>query len=226
MTGSRTPVNGLYAQRRLRALASAVLIGLAVGGCGTTYNDYEINPGTVYDGDPLVEPLALTVGVYYGPAFRIYETTIKRSGPSQVDRYHLRLGPSSIALFDRILEAQFTEVRNVDRTLPLEAGEPELDAVIEVEIRSVGLMSVGYDLTLYAPTGQVIAKFDVNSSIYYEYANLETIARALRVAMRNAAARFLVDLPDHPDVHVWLTSLGLIEPLARVSSPRPHGQPG
>ena len=225
MTGSRAPVNGWHAWRRVCALASAVLIGLAAGGCGTTYKDYEIDPGTVYDGDPLVEALPLTVGVYYGPAFRIYESSIKRSGPSWVDRYHLRPGPSSVALFDRIFEAQFTEVHYVDRTPPLEAGAPELDAVIEVAIRSVRLMSVGYDLTLYAPTGREIAKFDVSSSIYYEHTNEEIVARALRVAMRNAVARFLVDLPDHPDVHAWLASLGLVEPLARVSSPGPHGQP-
>ncbi len=226
MTGSRASVDGRYAWRRVRALASAVVIVLALGGCGTTYSDYEIDPGTVYDGIPLVEPLPLTVGVYYGPAFRIHESTVKRSGASRVDRYHLRLGPSSVALFDRILEAQFTEVRHVDATPPLEAGEPELDAVIEVAFQTVGLMSVGYDLTLYSPTGREIAKFDVNSSIYYGHANEENVARALRVAMRNAAARFLVDLPDHPDVHAWLTSLGLVDPLAGVSSPRPHGQPG
>jgi hypothetical protein len=226
MTGSRAPVDGWYAWPRVRALASAVLIALASGGCGTTYSDYEIDPGTVYDGIPLVEPLPLTVGVYYGPAFRIHESTIKRSGASWVDRYHLRLGPSSVALFDRILEAQFTEVRHVDGPPPLEAGEPQLDAVIEVAFHSVGLMSVGYDLTLYAHTGQVIAKFDVNGGVYYDNANEENVAGALRVAMRNAAARFLVDLPDHPDVHAWLMSLGLVDPLAGVSSPRPHGQPG
>ncbi len=226
MTGSRAPVDGWYAWPRVRALASAVLIALALGGCGTTYSDYEIDPGNVYDGIPLVEPLPLTVGVYYGPAFRIHESTIKRSGASRVDRYHLRLGPSSVALFDRILEAQFTEVRHVDATPPLESGEPELDAVIEVAFRSTGLMSVGYDLTLYAPTGQLIAKLEVKSSVYYEHVNEDNVERALRVAMRNAAARFLVDLPDHPDVHAWLTSLGLVDPLAGVSSPRPHGKPG
>ncbi len=226
MSFSRAPVEGWYARRRVRALASAVLIGLALGGCGTTYNDYEVDPGTVYDGDPLVELLPLTVGVYYGPAFRNYESTIKRSGSSRVDRYHLRLGPSSIALFDRILEAQFTDVRQVDATPPLKAGEPELDAVIEVAFRSVGLMSVGYDVTLYSPAGTVVAKLDVRSSVYYEYANEEIVARALRAAMRNAVARFLVDFPNHPDVHAWLTSLGLVDPLAGASSPRPHGRPG
>lgn len=226
MTASRMPFDGAYAWRRMRALAAAVLIGFAVAGCGTTYSDYEIDPGTVYDGDPLVEPLPLAVGVYYGPGFRVHEASIKRSGPGRVDRYHLRLGPSSIALFDRVFEAQFADVRRVDRLPPLEAGEPELDAVIEVAFQSVRLMSVGYDLTLYAPTGTVVAKLDAQSSVYNEHVDEETVARALRAAMRNAAARFLVDLPDHPDVHAWLTSLGLIEPLAKVSSPRPHDQPG
>lgn len=224
MTASRAPVDGGYARRLLRDLAAAVLIGLGVAGCGTTYSDYEIDPGTVYDGDPLVEPLPLAIGVYYGPGFRNHEADIKRSGPSRVDRYHLRLGPASIALFDRVLEAQFADVRHVDRLPPLEVGEPELDAVIEVAFQSVGLMSVGYELALYAPTGKIIAKFEVNGRTHAEYVDEAIVTRGLRVAMRNAAARFLVDLHDRPDVHIWLAGLGLAEPPARVSSPRPHGQ--
>jgi hypothetical protein len=96
MTASHVPIDGTYARRRACALASAILIGLTLVGCGTTYNDYEIDPGTVYDGDPLVEPLPFAIGVYYGPEFHVQEANIKRSGPSWVDRYHLRLGPSSI----------------------------------------------------------------------------------------------------------------------------------
>jgi len=226
MIASPAPADGAYARRRIDALAAAVLIGLAVVGCGTTYRDYEIDPGTVYDGDPLVDTLPLKVGVYYGPGFRVHEANIKRSGPSRVDRYHLRLGPSSIALFDRLLEAKFADLCHVDRLPPLNAGGPELDAIIEVTFQSVGLMSVGYDLTLYTPTGNVIARFEVNGRIYYEQVDEDTVIRGLRVAMRNAAARFLVDLHDRPDVHVWLAGLGLVEPHARVSSPRPHGQPG
>jgi hypothetical protein len=193
MTASHVPIDGTYARRRACALASAILIGLTLVGCGTTYNDYEIDPGTVYDGDPLVEPLPFAIGVYYGPEFHVQEANIKRSGPSWVDRYHLRLGPSSIALFDRVLEAQFADFHHVELLPQHTAREPELDAVIEVAFQSVGLME-------------------------------ETVTRGLRVAMRNAAARFLVEFHSRLDVRIWLADLGFTEPLAQVSLPRPHSQ--
>ena len=224
MTASHVPIDGTYARRRACALASAILIGLTLVGCGTTYNDSEIDPGTVYDGDPLVEPLPFAIGVYYGPEFHVQEANIKRSGPSWVDRYHLRLGPSSIALFDRVLEAQFADFHHVELLPQHTAREPELDAVIEVAFQSVGLMSVGYDLALYAPTGKVIARFEVNSRIYAEHLDEETVTRGLRVAMRNAAARFLVEFHSRLDVRIWLADLGFTEPLAQVSLPRPHSQ--
>jgi hypothetical protein len=79
-------------------------------------------------------------------------------------------------------------------------------------------------LDLYAPTGKVIARFEVNSRIYAEHLDEETVTRGLRVAMRNAAARFLVEFHSRLDVRIWLADLGFTEPLAQVSLPRPHSQ--
>jgi hypothetical protein len=208
-----------------RTLVSAVLFALGAAGCGTTYEDHVIEPGQVYDGEPLVTPLPLAVGVYYPPEFRDYESHASRSNDRRVDRYHLRLGPASVALFDRILAAQFAEVRPVDRLPAPDDGEADLDAVIEVSFASAGLMSVGYDLTLYAASGTVIAKFDADGATYSDRVDDETVSRGLRVAMRNAAAKFLVDFPDNPDVHAWLSGLGRREPLAMGSLLRREPEP-
>lgn len=209
----------------MRTLASTVFFALGTAGCGTTYKDHVIEPGQAYDGEPLVTPLPLTVGVYYTPEFRNYEGNTSRSNDRRVDRYHLRLGPASVALFDRILAAQFAEVRSVDRVPTPDAGEPGLDAVIEVSFASAGLMSVGYDLTLYAPSGTVIAKFDADGATYSDRVDDETVPRGLRVAMRNAAAKFLVDFSDNPDIHAWLSGLGDREPLAMGSPLRRDPEP-
>ena len=222
MTGNSPRISGQHNQQRGFASVIAFLLAFAVAGCGTTYSDYEIDPGYVYLGDPLVEPLPLTVGVYYSPEFRSHEEHLERTGASSVDRYHLRLGPSSVALFDRVLEARFTKVQHIDNMQTAPMNGEELDAIIEVKFGSVRLMSVGYGITLYTLTGMEIATFNVSSSIYSENANEEAVAHALRLTMRNAAAQFLIELSDHPDVHAWVTSLGLSEPLAHMPAAQQH----
>jgi len=209
---------------RRRMTASALALALSTVACGTTYEDHVIDPGQVYDGTPLVTPLPVTVGLHYGPEMRGHEANITRSRSGRVDRYHLRLGPASIALFDRILEAQFSAVRPVDRLPTAEAELPDLDAVIAVSIGHAGLMSVHYDLTLYTPTGSLIAELDADGSIYADDMSEETVERGLRVAMRNAAAKFLVDFPDHPDVAAWLRRTGAGQPLAKAPPPQRGGQ--
>lgn len=206
--------------------ASALVLAVALGpaACSTSYQDHVIEPGEVYDGTPLVTPLPVTVGLYYGPDTREHEANLNRSRSGRVDRYHLRLGPASIALFDRILAAQFRTARPVDRLPTAEAGLPDLDAVIAVSVGHAGLLSVHYDITLYTPTGTVIAEFDANGSISADGMSEEIAERGLRVAMRNAAATFLVDFPDHPDVAAWLRRTGAGQPLAKVPPPRRGGQ--
>jgi len=199
---------------RLATMASALALALGTAACGTTYEDHVIVPAQAYDGTPLVTPLPVTVGLYYGPEMRGHEENVARSRSGRVDRYHLRLGPASIALFDRILAAQFDAVRPVDRLPTAEDVAPHLDAVIAVSIGHAGLMSVHYDLTLYAPAGSVIAEFDANGSSYADDMSEETIERGLRVAMRTAAAKFLVDFPDRPEVAAWLRRVGAGQPLA------------
>ena len=208
--------------RRLRRRMMATAIALAVGtaACGTTYEDHVIVPGRVYDGTPLVAPLPVTVGLHYAPEMRGHEANVTRSRGGRVDRYHLRLGPASIALFDRILAAQFSAVRPVDRLPTPKASLPDLDAVIAVSIGHAGLMSVHYDLALYTPAGSVIAELDANGSSYADDLSEETVERGLRAAMRNAAAKFLVDFPDHPDVVAWLRRTGAGQPLAMGPPPR------
>lgn len=216
------PVSGGRRQRTAAATASIHALVLAVGttGCGTTYKDHVIDPGQVYEGQPLVSHLPLTVGLHYGSALRGYEASVNRSTGGRVDRYHLRLGAASMTLFDRILAAQFSAVRPVDRVPTPAADLPDLDAVIDVSIRSAGLVSVRYDITVYTPTGAVIAAFDADGSVYADHLDEETVLRGLRVAMRNAAAKFLVDFPDHPGVVAWLRQFDSGAPLAMGPAPR------
>jgi hypothetical protein len=209
--------------RRCRAAptsALALFLALGAAACDTTYKDHVIDPGQVYEGQPLVSPLPLTVGLHYGSALRGYEVDVSRSAGSRVDRYHLRLGAASMALFDRILAAQFAAVCPVEDVPTSAADRPGLDAVIDVSIRSAGLMSVDYDLTLYTPRGSVIATFDANGSIYTGDLDEETVMRGLRVAMRNAAAKFLVEFPGDPDVVAWLQRSDSGASLAMEPAPR------
>ena len=197
-------------RRALAAMAAAVFMTA----CGSSETDYQIDPGAVLSEKPLIEPLPLTVGIYYGPEFRNFETVQTRRVRDSIDRYHLRLGRPSMALFDLAFGALFAETVALSAAPPWEDGESQLDAAIAPRIESASLSSVRYAFTLTGANGRVIADWTVDGRHAGEISGERTVAHSVRLAMRDAAAEFLIGFREEHEIRAWLARLEIIAPNA------------
>ena len=204
---------------KLRALA-AMAAAVFMTACGSSETDYQIDPGAVLGAKPLIEPLPLTVGVYYDAEFRNFETVQTRRVRDSIDRYHLRLGRPSMALFDLAFGALFAETVALSAAPPWEDGESQLDAAIAPRIESASLSSVRYAFTLTGANGRVIADWTVTGRHAGETSSERTVAHSIRFAMRDAAADFLIGFQQESEVRAWLARLEILVPNAPLG---PHG---
>ncbi len=213
MNGSasmRRPNRWWPPRRALAAMAAAVFMTA----CGTSETDYQIDPGAVLGAKPLIEPLPLTVGIYYGPEFRNFETVQTRRDHNSIDRYHLRLGRPSMALFNLAFGALFAKTVALSTAPPWGDGEPGLQAAIAPRIESASFSSVSYAFTLTGANGRVIADWTVDGRHAGEISGERTVAHSIRFAMRDAAAEFLIGFREEHEIRAWLARLEIIAPNA------------
>jgi hypothetical protein len=204
---------------KLRALA-AIAAAVFMTACGSSETDYQIDPGAVLAAKPLIEPLPLTVGVYYGAEFRNFETVHTRRVRDSIDHYHLRLGRPSMALFNLAFGALFAETVVLSAAPPWGDGGRQLQATIAPRIESASLSSVRYAFKLTGANGRVIADWNVAGQHTGETSSERTVAHSIRFAMRDAAADFLIGFQEEREVRAWLARLEIVVPNA---PPGPHG---
>ena len=200
------------------------LLGIALivlAGCGSSGRSFDVEVEAVAEVAPLIEPLPATVGVYYSPAFRAYAGTRTARGLDSLDRYHLALGEPSTALFDWVMPAAFEKTVVVRAKPPLNGGEEELDGVIEPRITGFTLTSISYEITLYAPSGEVIASLPANGSYPGVIYGARRAKQAMSFAMRDASAAFLTKLSEQPQIKQWIADLD-----ADRRHMRPKSEPG
>lgn len=216
-------------------LAPVGLFALALLVPGCTYSLQIEEP---LDRPPLVEPLPLTVGVFYTPEFRAYEHVQIVPGELWKNTWKFSLGPASVALFDQVLPSMFKKVLPVKDLASLRTNGHELDAIIKPSIEEFDLVSppksgmafpvppsvysatIGYRITLYAPgRGDVIASWVESGSGAIQHTFVSEgfpfifMVKGIyndvtKKAMREAAAKLLTGLHDRPEVKRWLESTG------------------
>lgn len=191
-------------KRSLGLLAAAVVV---LAGCGKSGRDYEVKVEAVTEVAPLIEPLPARVGVYYSPEFREFAETRTVHVTDRRDRYHFELGEPSAALFDWVIPAAFEETLVVRTKPPLSGEGSELDGVIEPRIKGFTLTSISYEITLYAPSGEVIASLPADGTYFGQVFGARQAKHAMRFAMRDASAAFLVKLSEQPQIKQWLADL-------------------
>lgn len=180
------------------ALAAFVLLVpvFLMSGC---VDDVEIN--AVLETPPLVEPLPITLGVYYSDDFRNYRYEKHFSG--SIRTLIFLPGRSSIDLFDQTFTAMFAKTILVESLPPAPAVAQGLDVVIEPKIASFvviepyGICNIDYSISLYSPAGEQLSRWTVNG-----HGDSETsyAGDSLKIAMRAAVATFLVDFYEDPAV--------------------------
>lgn len=192
--------------RFLRCLLVTGMLVLGAAGCANTVSISGSVPR------PLVEPLALEVGVYYDEILREYTHYVEEADDG--GGWKVSLGETQVQLFDSLFSALFREVVQVDDP---KTGQqlPEIDLVIEPTLESYSFQTpwgtstdfyevdIQYTLSFYTPEGDLISHWPIachgrsRSQLLSADKPLEAATVA---AMRDAAAMIVVELREKIDV--------------------------
>jgi hypothetical protein len=209
-----------------RWLAAAGLLA-AVAGCGGVQVAAESEVPT-----PLIDPLPLTVGIYYSDAFSKYAHAEERWG---VD-WKAELGPYHVRMGERLFAAAFREVIPVADLTNLPPNPPYV-AIIEPRIEQYSFITpkdtgadyyavtIKYRLEILAPNGSAADSLTFTGYGSYKSGGLSStgpMVLATKAAMRDAAAKFLVQFPEQEVTRKLLAGTPLQGvPVAAVAADAP-----
>jgi hypothetical protein len=214
------------ARRSLARLALPVVAGLALAGCG----DVEVATDVEFP-KPLVDELPFTVGVYYSDEFRKYVHQEDRWGVEwkvQLGQFHVRMG-------DKLFDAAFRDTVPVQS--PTDApSDRELRAIVEPRIEQYSFITprdtgakyyavtIRYRLNVYAPDGRLADSLTFTgygSAPSSGVTSTNPMMLATKAAMRDAAAKFLVQFPEQSITKKMIADLPLIEAPTAVAAGTP-----
>jgi hypothetical protein len=185
---------------RVAALALALVLLTACGGI-TIVPDPRLP-------QPLLQPLPAAVGLILPSELRNYRHKETRWG---VD-WQIDLGPGHVHLMHDVFRDAFAHVEEFKDVAAARAGsglkalfEPRIDQYSFVTDRdTVGhyyAVTIRYRIALYTPQGEKLDTLTLNgygSALAQGMSNGKPLERATLAAMRDAAAKFLVQFPEQP----------------------------
>jgi len=195
---------------RLHRWTACCVLATLLAGCGTV----QVQPQSQLP-PPLIDVLPVTVGIYYPQEFRDYAHKETRY---QVD-YEFSLGPAHVTKLNRLLQAMFARVVEVeDLADPLKA-DPSIVMVLEPRFEDYAFLTprdmvgeaytvtIRYRLNLYDPQGE-----RVDGYVFTGYGREKSKAltgtgpliAATQRAMRDAGAKLAVELPDQESVRLLI----------------------
>ena len=157
---------------------------------------------------PLVEPLPASVGLVLPDELRNYQHKETRFGTDWL----ITLGPGHVHLMEQIFKDSFANVQEFhDRTAA--AAAADLQAVFEPHIEGYQFVtsretngrycavSIRYRFFIYTPKGEkadTLTLTGYGSALASSTSGGGPLEAATLAAMRDAAAKFLVQFPDQP----------------------------
>ena len=230
----------------MKTISYLILISsLLLNGCTA-----HISISPVLERRPLVQPLPLTVGVYFSPEFRAYqgkntcndrEVALRIIIQPRNCSFDYDLGPPSVAMFELILAGMFESTVTIETLSPPPASNSGIAGIIEPRITDLNIISEGdfasditYQITLYSPVGVEIGTWQVvgngRKEGLEEFIFLRGRAGELvRLAMRDAATTFIKGFRQEPVVKRWLEDANIAskETLSDTGQPddRKGGKP-
>lgn len=185
---------------RLRGTCSAAILVLAASACQSTVTPVVSLPSS------LVEPMPMSVGIYYDEEFRnhkIQNDTPKYS--NLVSDSELLTGRASVAVFDRLFSDMFVTAVSVQERSVGDGDREQLDAIVQPRLLHVGTnwheegmtmnesVSVRYSITMYDTDGARIRSWTVQGDgLVSQMTGLSSLEDAAALAMRDAGARLIV----------------------------------
>ena len=172
----------------------------------------------------LVEPLPLTIGVYYGEAFRNHEVTNKP--PGEID-FSIKTGPAHVSFYNDLFADVFAKTIPLQSRDSTQTGTQRLDAVIEPLITRVDYAfiddgslkgkspaSIYYVFRLYGPDGDEIHAWNIAGQGQGESGALYlALQEALVLAMRDGGARFVAALHENGSLENCLANQEVQAPV-------------
>jgi hypothetical protein len=187
-------------------LALALVTSSLVVACGHTVEVHDPFP------DPVIESLPLRVGVHYTTEFSDYAYTEKEKGAGS---WTLRLGGSSVRLFDKVFARLFAATTRVTEVKSDPPGSADLDAFIEPVVTNVEFslptqshsnqyaVWVRYKLNVYDRDGQLLHEWPVAAYGQSEDRGLSgarSMTRAVELALRDAEATIATQFAQEPKI--------------------------
>lgn len=182
------------------AILAIFLLALTAPGCKKEINpDYRVPP-------PLVDPLPMTVGVFYDEEFRNYLLETERDYAADIT---VSFGRASVSFHDDLFSKVFAKIVPLQARVQSLQGIEPIDLVIETKILSSDFwllnlknaVDISYSYTLYSPAGDQLADWKVDGPPVFA-SNLD---EAFENAMRDAGARFIVMIYEDPSIHRCLS---------------------
>ena len=205
---------------RLHLLAAVALTGLLVG-CG---------PATVVvQGNfppPLIEPLPLTLGVWYGDDFARHEffDEAKRQGESS---WVVKTGEAQVQMWNSLLAGVFESVIHLNNKPGPGQSSAIVDGVLiphveelqytipthtQVKVYEIWMR---YRFELVTTNGEPIAEWSMASygktPTAFLQSNQEAVNLAAVMALRDAGANFATSFTKVPAVQAWLQEKNILE---------------
>jgi hypothetical protein len=204
---------GTEISRRWGTLA---LTCAALAGCGGA----TISPDATFP-DPVVEPVALHMGLYLDEQLSTYVHTeeIELYGDWSVD-----VGKVQPLMFKKVIGAMFSEVTEVDRA---EAPDAAIDGVIAPSIEAFQIaipaqtrgefyeVWIKYTIRLLDAEGNLIFEWPLkaygkaNREDYKLKTNEPAMEEATKLALRDAGASLAIEFTRLPEVKAWLDGQGI-----------------
>jgi hypothetical protein len=178
---------------------------------------------------PLIDPLPVTIGVYYSPEFSTHTHEEMKEVEGDTNRYKFNLGFRSVLLFDQVFSSMFKKVILVEKRPPLGPVGLELSAIIEPSIEEIrisavrhsrnykrSLVIITYRIALYTTSGARLASYSVEGtgeSRPSASIGRKSFGEATHFAMRDAAAKFMAGFQNQQGVREWFEDIGLLSSL-------------
>lgn len=200
----------------LRRIAAAALLTL-LAACSTKQ--------VVVQGSfpaPLVEPLPVTLGVWYEPEFAAHEFFDEAKGRAD-STWIVKTGEAQVEMWSQLLDRMFQRIEPMPGRPAPEQVSPEVDAVLIPRVAELQYaipthtnikvyeIWMRYAFELVTVSGEPIAEWTMTAYGKTPTAFLQSDTEAVRlagvVALRDAGAHFITSFQKVPEVAQWLESL-------------------
>jgi len=196
--------------------ALLALIVLCLGACTTKEVIVE---GTFPQ--PLIEPLPLTVGLWYEPEFANHEFFDEAKGRTD-STWLVKTGEAQVEMWSQLFRTMFARVEPLDGRPDPDKMNPAVDAVLIPRVDELQYaipahtnikvyeIWMRYAFELVTTEGEPIAEWTMTAYGKTPTAFLQSDEEAVRlagvVALRDAGAHFITTFHKVPEVAQWLDS--------------------